>query len=139
MSLLTLKVHSKTFCEYTHSNLAHCVCCLSSEEAGVDRRRDNNNAPIPAVGLEVWQRGLYRSIKPFGVDLLHQLEPPYRRILDRGPPNSSTVVDKGVQAAVGFDCLIHHELYAGKIPRIHCNSCRISPGFTDLSLDGIDR
>ena len=139
MSLLTLKVHSKAFCEYTHSNLAHCICCLSSEEAGVDWRRDYNNAPIPAVSLEVWHRGLYRSIKSFRIDLLHQLEPPHRRILDRGPPNGSTVVDKDIQAAIGLDCLIHHELYAGNIPRIHRNSCRISLGFTDLSLDGIDR
>lgn len=117
MSLLALKVHSKILCENTHSNLAHCGSGFASEETGVAWRRDNDDA---AIGLEVWQDGLYGTIETFGIDLLHQLEPSHRRILDRSPPDSSTV-----------GCKEGHS----EIPCIDCNSRCISLGFPNLSLD----
>lgn len=139
MPLLALKVHSKTLRQNTHCNFTHCISCFPSEETGVNWGRDNNDTTIPAIGLEVRQDSLNRTIESFGIDLLHQLEPSRRRILDRSPPDSSTVVHEYVQATVCFDCLIDQVLYASQVPRIDCNSCRISPGFPNFSLDSIDR
>lgn len=111
---------------------------FASEETGVDWRRDNDDAAIPAIGLEVWQDGLYGTIETFGIDLLQQLEPSHTCSLDRSLPGSSIVVNKDIQATVGFN-LVDHVWYASEIPCIDCNSRCISPGFPSLSLDSIDR
>lgn len=97
---LALKVHGETFRQHRHSNFAHCIRSLASEESRIDGRADNNDATLPVVDREMRKSGLDNSIEAFWIDLLHQSEPLHWSLVYRTPPNTANVVDDDIEAAI---------------------------------------
>ena len=46
---LVLKVHREPLCEQAHVDLAHRIRGLAAEEAAVDRRADDDDAPAAST------------------------------------------------------------------------------------------
>ena len=96
---LALKVHRQPLGEHAHADLAHGVGGLAAEEARVDGRGDDDDAPGPALAFEDGQGVGDGGVETLRVDLLHQSEALDRRGLHGGPPDRAAVVDEHVQAA----------------------------------------
>ena len=108
---LAQQIHGKALCQHAHADLAHGVGCLPAEEATIDRRADDDDAPAAHPGAsrggrraaQVRKRSLDDGIQALGVDALHELEALEWRVGDGGPEDGARVVDEGVEAAVGGD------------------------------------
>lgn len=99
-TVLPFEIHRQSLGQHTHPNLAHCIRRLSAEEAAVDRRADDDNAPTCLALGEVREGGLHGAVEPFDVDTLHELEAFHGRVRYGSPPDCSGVVDEYIETAV---------------------------------------
>lgn len=93
---LSLQIHAQPLCQDAHGDFAHGVGRLAAKEAAVDGRADDDDAAASPAGSQVRQGGLDGGVEALDVDLLHQLEAPHGRVLDRGPPYGAGVVDEDI-------------------------------------------